>query len=257
MKNKIFDSHAHYDDDGFDIDRESLLLGMKEAGVGTIVNIGSSMESLRTTLDFVDQYDFMYGALGIHPCNTDELNEVNFQFIKEKLQHPKIKAVGEIGLDYYWDEPERKIQKEWFFRQLQLAKEVNMPVVIHSREAAADTLSIMKEKEFENLTGVIHCYSYGKEMAREFLNMDYSFGIGGVITFQNGKKLKEVVEYIPIEKILLETDCPYLSPVPFRGKRNSSMNLPYVINEIAKIKNISSEEVIRVTEENGKRLYRM
>lgn len=253
----IFDSHAHYDDEKFDIDRESLLSNMKEEGIGTIVNIGSSMESLEFTLKLIEQYDFIYGAMGIHPCNTDELNEENFQFIKEKLSHPKIKAVGEIGLDYYWDDPDRKIQKEWFVRQLALAKEINMPVVIHSREAAADTLSIMQQKEFQGLEGVIHCFSYAKEMAREYLNMGYSFGIGGVVTFNNAKKLKEVVEYLPIEKILLETDCPYLSPVPFRGKRNSSAYLKYVVSEISKIKGISEEEVIRITEENGKRLYQI
>ena len=161
-----------------------------------------------------------------------------------------------ICLDYYWDEPGREVQKKWFLRQLELAREVKLPVVIHSRDAAKDTLDIMKSFHAENLGGVIHCFSYTKEMAREYLNMGFYLGIGGVVTFKNAKKLKEVVEYMPMEQMVLETDCPYLSPVPNRGKRNSSLNLPYVVEEVARLKGISADEVIEITNRNAKTMYR-
>ena len=251
----IFDTHAHYDDEDFDVDREELLSGMKAAGVSHIVNIGASLESTRRSLELAKKYDFIYAAVGVHPSDTAELNEETFAWLTKQCELPKVVAVGEIGLDYYWDEPERTIQQKWFERQLQLAKEVKKPVSIHSREAANDTFSIMKNAHAEEIGGVIHCFSYGKEMAREFLNMDFYFGIGGVLTFNNGKKLKEAAAYIPMDKILLETDCPYLAPVPYRGKRNNSTYLTYVVQELAKIKGLSEEEVIRITRENGEKLF--
>ena len=165
--------------------------------------------------------------------------------------------MGEIGLDYYWDEPEREIQKEWFVRQLNMARKVKLPVIIHSRDAAKDTLDIMKGEKSWEIGGVIHCFSYGKEIAKEYLDMGFFLGIGGVLTFQNGKKLKEVAEYAPLEQIVLETDCPYLSPVPNRGRRNSSLNLPYVVKALADIRHISEQEVIDITNQNAKRLYRI
>ena len=166
-------------------------------------------------------------------------------------------AVGEIGLDYYWDEPERDIQKHWFVRQLDLAREVGLPVVIHSRDAAKDTLDIMKEQKAGDMGGVIHCFSYGVELAREYLNMGFYLGIGGVVTFKNAKKLKEVVEYMPMERMVLETDCPYLAPEPFRGKRNSSLYLPYVVKAVSEIKGISQEEVMAKTCDNARKMYRI
>ena len=169
----------------------------------------------------------------------------------------KVKAIGEIGLDYYWDTPEKEVQQYWFRRQLQLAREMNMPVIIHSREAAADTYRIMKEERADRLSGVIHCFSYTKETAKNYLNWNYYFGIGGVITFQNAKKLKEAVEYIPIQNIVLETDSPYLSPVPYRGKRNSPLNLPIIAEEIARLKRMDVDKVIAITRENAKKLYRL
>lgn len=253
----IFETHAHYDDEAFNEDREQLLAGMQQNGIEYIINVGASLESTKNTIELMKKYPFVYGALGVHPSDTAQLNEENFKWLKDQYALEKAVAVGEIGLDYYWDEPDRDIQKKWFRRQLQLAREVKLPVVIHSRDAAKDTLDIMKEEKAEEIGGEIHCFSYGKEMAREFLNMDFYFGIGGVVTFQNGKKLKEVVEYIPMDKILLETDSPYLAPVPFRGKRNSSLNLPYVAEEIARIKGISKEEVIEITSQNAKRLFGM
>ena len=253
----IFDTHAHYDDEDFDTDRYELLESMKEHGVGTIVNIGASMRSCKTTLALAEKYPFVYGALGVHPSDCGTMTEEDIQWIKANAANEKIVAIGEIGLDYYWDNVERDVQKKWFVRQLEIAKETGLPVIIHSRDAAQDTLEIMKAEHKDTTGGVIHCLSYGVEMAREYLNMDYFIGVGGVLTFKNGKKLKEVVEYAPMDKRVLETDCPYLAPVPYRGKRNSSLYLTHVVEEMAAIKGMSVEDVIRVTAENAKRLYRL
>ncbi len=251
----IFDTHAHYDDSDFDIDRDELLKQMNVAGISHIVNVGASLESTKRTLELAKQYDFIYAAVGIHPCDVDALNEENFVWLREQCYAPKVVAVGEIGLDYYWDEPDRAIQKEWFARQIDLAKEVKLPLIIHSRDAAQDTMDIMKSENAKECGGIVHCFSYSKEVAKTFLDMDFSFGIGGVVTFKNSKKLKEAVEYIPMDKIVIETDCPYLSPEPFRGKRNSSLNLPYVVKAIAQLKNLTEEEVMKITYENAKKIY--
>ena len=257
MQELIFDTHAHYDDDAFDEDRDELLNSLKEQGVGKVINVGASITSTKRTIELMNKYSFVYGILGVHPCDTEELTEADMDWLKEQFQNPRAVAVGEIGLDYYWDEPDRSIQQKWFERQLELAKEIKKPVCIHSREAANDTLSMMSNAHAEEMGGVIHCFSYGKEMAREFLNMDFHFGIGGVLTFNNGKKLKEAAAYIPMDKILLETDCPYLAPVPYRGKRNNSSYLSYVVQVLAQIKGLSEEEVIRITRENGEKLFGM
>ncbi len=251
----IFESHAHYDDEAFDEDRERLLLSLKEHNIGYVLNIASSLSSISTTLALTEKFPFIYAAVGVHPSETGELQDADFVWIKEHCQREKVLAVGEIGLDYYWDNVEKDIQKKWFAKQLVLANEVKLPVVIHSREAAKDTLDIMKAEKTIEKRGVIHCFSYSKEIAKEFLNMGYLFGIGGVVTFQNARKLRECVEYLPMEAILLETDSPYLAPVPYRGKRNCSLYLPQVIAEIARIKGVSEERVTEITEENAKRLF--
>lgn len=251
----IFESHAHYDDKAFDEDREALLAGLYQNGIGYVINVGASIETTKNTVALTERYPFIYGAAGVHPSETGELDEEKFAWLREQCARPKIIAVGEIGLDYYWDEPDREIQKKWFNRQLELAKEVKLPVIIHSRDAAKDTLDLMKAAHAEEIGGVIHCFSYSREMAGEYLDMGYYIGIGGVVTFQNAKKLKEAVEYIPMEKILLETDSPYLAPTPHRGKRNSSLNLPLVAEAIAAIKGISYEEVVQITEKNSKELF--
>lgn len=253
----IFDTHAHYDDEAFDADRDVLLEGLMESGIEAVVNIGNDMASTEFTLELTKRYPQVYGAAGVHPGNSGELNEENFCRLRTAAMDPQIVAVGEIGLDYYWEEPEHEIQKYWFGRQLELAREVKRPVVIHSRDAAKDTLDIMREHGSEEIGGVIHCFSYGKEMAREFLNMGFYLGIGGVLTFNNGKKLKEVVEYAPLDRLVLETDCPYLAPVPNRGKRNTSYNLPYVAKAMAEIKGLRQDEIIRATNINAKQLYRL
>ena len=252
----IFDTHAHYDDEAFDPDRGELLDSLAAAGIGAVANIGASLKSCETTLELVRRYPWMYGCLGVHPSETAQLTQEGLDWLRQALKsHPRIVAVGEIGLDYYWEEPDHMTQQKWFRSQLDLARELDLPVVIHSRDGAKDTLDIMKEEKAGELGGVIHCFSYSKEMAREYLNMGFYLGIGGVLTFKNARKLKEVAEYAPLTSLVLETDCPYLSPVPNRGKRNSSLNLPYVVRELAQLKGTDPETVERVTWENALRLY--
>ena len=253
----IFETHAHYDDRRFDDDREELLQKMEEFGIGKIINSGASVDSTKKTVELAEKYPNVYAAVGVHPTDAEELDETFLEWMKEKAAWEKTVAIGEIGLDYYWEkEPEVQAnQRYWFKRQLELAKEVDLPVIVHSRDAAADTMQILKDVKEWNLKGVIHCYSYSKEMALEFIKMGYYIGVGGVITFKNAKKLVETVEAIPLERILLETDCPYMAPEPFRGKRNSSLYLPYVVQKIAEIKGISTEEVERVTEANARELF--
>ena len=253
----IFETHAHYDDRRFDDDREELLQKMEESGIGKIINSGASVDSTKKTVELAEKYPNVYAAVGVHPTDAEELDETFLEWMKEKAAWEKTVAIGEIGLDYYWEkEPEVQAnQRYWFKRQLELAKEVDLPVIVHSRDAAADTMQILKDVKEWNLKGVIHCYSYSKEMALEFIKMGYYIGVGGVITFKNAKKLVETVEAIPLERILLETDCPYMAPEPFRGKRNSSLYLPYVVQKIAEIKGVSTEEVERVTEANARALF--
>ncbi len=252
----IIDTHAHYDDRAFDEDREEVLASMKAHGVERIVNIGSSLDACRRTIALMDQYDFIYGALGVHPTECGELTEDDMEWLREQCALEKCVAVGEIGLDYYWDEPDREIQKKWFVRQLALAKDVKLPVIIHSRDAAQDTVDIMKAEHAEKTGGVIHCYSYSKELSKTFLDMGFFIGVGGVVTFNNGKKLKEVVDYVPLDRIVIETDSPYLAPVPFRGKRNDSRKLTYVTEQIAQIKGISTAKVEEITYRNAFMLYK-
>lgn len=252
---KIFETHAHYDDAAFSEDRDFLLEQMHREGIEYIVNIGCSMENSNSITGLVKQYDFLYGTVGVHPEDAGSLTESDMEELEELSKQDKILAIGEIGLDYHYDEPPKDIQKQWFVRQLDLAKRRQLPVVIHSRDAAKDTLDIMKAEHAGKTNGVIHCFSYGVEMAREYLNMGYYIGIGGVITFKNGRKLKEVAEYAPLDRIVLETDAPYLAPVPFRGKRNCSLYLKYVVEELARLKGLSAEAVCTVTYENAKRLY--
>lgn len=253
----IFDTHAHYDDDRFAPDRGELLSGMNGNGIGRIINVGASFEGCKNSLTLAQEHDFIYAALGVHPSDIADLTEESCEWIRQHLSEPKVVAVGEIGLDYYWDkEPEVQArQREWFRYQLQLAKESVLPVSIHSREAAADTMEIMKEAAADGIPGVIHCYSYSKEQALEYVDMGYYIGVGGVVTFKNARKLKETVEAIPLERILLETDCPYMAPEPNRGKRNSSLYLTYVADAIAGLKGVTPEEVKTVTYENALRLF--
>jgi len=251
----IFESHAHYDDDAFAVDREEILEQCGKQGIEYIVNVSASLDSVKGILALTEQYDFIYGSVGIHPDEVGALKEESFAWLKDQCKHPKVVAIGEIGLDYYWDKEQHETQKYWFHRQMDLAKELKLPIIVHSREAAADTLEAVKQAHTPELRGVIHCFSYGPEMAKEYLNMGYYIGVGGVVTFKNAKKLKEVVEMLPLNRILLETDCPYLAPEPNRGKRNSSLNLTYVAEAIGRLKGVETEEVMRITTQNAKQLY--
>lgn len=253
----IFDTHAHYDDEKFDGDRDEVLKELFATQIEGIVNVGCSIDSCKRTLELVDTYDNMYGALGFHPDGITDVTMEAFDWMTGQLEKNKIVAVGEIGLDYYWDKEHHSLQKEWFDRQMQIAKERSLPIIIHSRDAAKDTLDVMKASKASEIGGVIHCFSYGMELAREYLNMGFFLGIGGVLTFKNSKKLKEVVEFMPLDRLVLETDCPYLAPEPNRGKRNQSSNLVYVAEEIARLKQVEYEEVVAITTRNAKELYRI
>lgn len=259
----IFETHAHYDDDAFDVDREELLNKLLFNGIDKVVNVGASFEGCKKSLELSQKYDFVYAALGIHPDEISDLNTDTLQWIKKNSVNKKVVAIGEIGLDYYnpdnsyEDKPSKTMQIEGFEKQLSLAKELKLPVVIHSREAAKDTQDILKNANMTEFGGIIHCYSYSKESARFYLDNGFYIGVGGVLTFKNAKKLKEVVEYVPMSSLVLETDSPYLAPVPNRGKRNSSLNLGYVADEIANIKGISREEVECITYENALKVYRL
>ena len=253
----IFETHAHYDDDSFNDDRDELLQRLPLEGVGVVINSGASVESTRDTIHLAKEYEHVYAAVGVHPSEISEMDESFLDWMREQSEWEKTVAIGEIGLDYYWDkEPEvQEKQRYWFGRQIELARETNLPIIVHSRDAAADTMQVLKEHHGEEIPGVIHCFSYSKEMALEFIKMGYYIGVGGVVTFKNAKKLIETVEAIPLERILLETDCPYMAPEPYRGKRNHSGYLIYVRDKIAEIKGISPEEVEKVTEANARNLF--
>ena len=253
----IFETHAHYDDEAFDEDREKLLETMHAQGIEKIINVGASLQGVRDTVALTEKYPFVYGAVGIHPDEVGNLTEEDMKELRGYCDREKIAAIGEIGLDYYWDKENHEIQKKWFVRQMDLAKETGLPIIVHSRDAAKDTLDIMKAERADHLRGVIHCYSYSKEHAREYMNMGYYLGVGGVVTFKNGKRLKEVVEYAPLDYLLLETDAPYLAPEPYRGKRNCSLYLTYVAQTIAQIKGVSYETVVETTRKNAEKLFKI
>lgn len=250
FKYTIFDTHSHYDDEAFDGDRDEVLKQINEAGVIGILNCACSKKSLITTNELTLKHDFIYGALGIHPSDANDYDEsVREEIINLYKSNKKILAIGEIGLDYYWDEnPDKEVQKKVFREQMQLADELGLPVIIHDRDAHADTLEIMKE--FPNVIGSVHCFSGSVEFAKECVKLGYYIGITGVVTFKNARKICEVIKEIPLNKLLVETDCPYMAPVPNRGKRNKSDYIGYIIEKIAEIKEISSKEVNLTVNDN-------
>ena len=249
----IFDTHVHYDDEAFDEDRDELIAALPAGGVEKAVDVGASLDSCKKALELAHAYDHVYCALGIHPEEVYDLDDDGYEWLSRNITDSKCVAVGEIGLDYHWKDTAPGEQKDAFIRQLKLAKGAGMPVVIHSRDAAKDTADILKE--YHDGNGVIHCFSYSKEMALEFISMGYYIGIGGVLTYKNARKLVEAVEAVPMEHIVLETDGPYLSPEPLRGKRNDSHNIKYVIERMAEIKGICEEEVREHAWINAHRLY--
>ena len=253
----IFDTHAHYDDDAFCEDRDNLLGEIFSSGICCITDVGASMESSKKAVELTKKWPQIYAAVGVHPDSTKDMTENDIETLRALTKEKKVVAIGEIGLDYYWDNSPRDIQKKWFLRQLELAREVDLPVIIHSREAAKDTMDVMKEAVKAGNAGVIHCYSYSVPMAKEYVDMGFFIGIGGVLTFKNARVIKEVAAEIPLSSIVLETDSPYLAPVPHRGKRNNSLYLKEVVKQLAEIKQVSEETVEKITLANAKKLYRL
>lgn len=253
----IFETHAHYDDERFDEDRGELLAQLPSLGIGKIINVASTISSIEKCVELSRTYDHVYAAVGVHPSELEGMDDAVIEEMRRLSAWEKTVAIGEIGLDYYWekDEKAQKTQRNWFRRQLELAREVNLPVIIHSRDAAEDTLKVMKDMHAEQIPGVIHCYSYSPELAREYVKMGYFIGVGGVVTFKNAKKLVQTVTETPMERILLETDSPYLAPEPHRGQRNDSRELVYVVEKIAQIKGITPQEVEDITWKNACELF--
>lgn len=258
----IFDTHAHYEDERFDADRDEVLENLAGKGVSFVTDAAADMETAAKAIKLAHKYPFIYAAVGVHPQNVDKLDENDINTLAAMCDDEKVLAVGEIGLDYFdgdgaFQNPSRQLQQMWFSKQIKLAQEKNLPIVVHSRDAAEDTLNIIKEAHGEITGGDIHCFSYSAEMAKEFIRLGFYIGIGGIVTFKNSRKIKEVVSSIPIESIVLETDCPYLSPEPVRGQRNNSANIRFVAEKIAEIKQMTTDEVISLTERNAKKLYRL
>ena len=253
--NSIFDSHAHYDDEDFDIDRDAVLQGLKEQGVDFVLNAACDVKSCRTTLALTETYDFVYGSAGVHPHSAAEVLEDDsyLDLIRECAAHKKIVAIGEIGLDYHYDFSPRDAQRAVFIRQMELARDLNMPVIIHSREATADTLEILKM--FPEVTGVVHCFSGSDQTALEVLKLGYYVGFTGSVTFKNNKKGPAAAAVVPLNKLLIETDCPYMAPVPLRGKRCDSSMLPHVAQKLAEIKGVTPQQIIDAARENTFKLF--
>ena len=248
-----FDSHAHYEDPRFDADRTELLSALPGQGVIGVINSGSCIATSQASVDLAESYPYIYATAGVHPHNVSDMKDCDLNILQSLCTHEKVIAIGEIGLDFYYDNSPRDIQRIWFKKQLSLAKLLDMPVVIHSRDAAAETMAIIKESAV--CKGVLHCYAGYLPMALEYIEMGFYISIGGVITYKNAAKTKEVAAGIPLGRLMIETDAPYLSPVPFRGKRNDSSKLIYIAEAIAEIRNISPEEVAKVTAENAKSLF--
>ena len=251
----LFDTHAHLNDPAFDPDREEVMAGLAAKGVGLVMNAGCSLESSRDIVQMAERYPWLYASVGSHPDSANEVDEDVIEAYRQLCRHEKVKAIGEIGLDYYYEDIPREIQKKAFRMQMALAKELNMPVIIHEREAHDDGMRIVKE--FPGVTGVFHCYSGSAEMARQLVNMGWYIGFTGVLTFKNARKAVETAASIPLERIVIETDCPFMAPEPYRGKRNDPGYLYRMAEKLAEIRGITPEEAARATTENAKQLYRI
>ncbi len=254
MYNNIFDSHAHYTDKAFDTDRKNMLDSLKESGICGVINCGADLKSSALSRDLADKYDYVYFACGVHPEETENLPEDYIEQLRAIASHPKCVAIGEIGLDYYWRQDTKDLQKDAFEKQIMLAKELGLPVIVHDREAHGDTLKILKEHKS---SGVLHCFSGSTETAKEILSLGMYIGLGGALTFKNARKAVEVAEMLPLDRLLLETDCPYMAPVPMRGKRNDSSLIPYIAEKMAEIKGISAQTVLDTVTQNTCRLFRV
>lgn len=256
----MIDTHAHYDDEQFDIDREKILIDANKSGVENIITIGCDIESSKAAIELANKYDFVYAAVGVHPdeiAHLGSIEETLEEIRKMALESKKVVAIGEIGLDYFHDNSPRDIQKLWFSKQIELAKELKLPIVCHIRDAAEDSIKVFKENMPFEYSGVCHCFSGSLEVAEIYLKMGFYLGFDGPITFKNSKKSSKIISKIPLDRILIETDSPYLAPEPNRGKRNDSRNLKYIVQKIADIKEISYEEVEKVTTKNSKKLFKI
>ncbi len=251
----LFDSHAHYNDKKFDGDRDAVLSSMRENNIGLIMNSCSDLDEIPDIFAICEKYPFVYASVGIHPHEVENLTEEDMDKLKEYAKNPKVKAIGEIGLDYFYDFSPRDTQKKWFARQVDIAVELNMPVIIHDRDAHKDTMDILRGHNVKEAGGVFHCYAGSAEMAREILDWGMYIAFGGSLTFKNSVRPAEVAEYVPLDRIVIETDCPYLTPEPHRGKRNSSLYIHYVAEKLARIKGVSVGEIERATFENAKRCF--
>lgn len=254
MYQNIFDTHSHYDDEKFNPDREMLLSTLQSQGVSDVVSCGCDIETTRFNFNLAQAYDFMYFAAGFHPECLEGASLKDLELIKKFAQNKKCVAIGEIGLDYHWMSSTKEVQKEFFTAQIELAADLDLPVIVHDREAHGDTLDILKATKPK---GVVHCFSGSKEMAREIIKLGMYIGMNGVVTFNNARKSLEVVKEIPLDRLVLETDCPYLAPVPHRGKRNDSSLIPFVAEKIAALLGMDAQELLNITNENAKKLYNL
>ncbi|CAJ1004620.1 MULTISPECIES: TatD family hydrolase [Bacillales] len=253
----LFDTHAHLNAREFDEDREEVIARARENGVSTIVNIGFNAETIPTCLELAERYDFIYAAVGWHPQDAKDMKDEHLEWLEELSRHPKVVGLGEMGLDYYWDTSPRDVQAEVFRKQIRLAKKLGLPIIIHNRDAHQDVITILREEKAAEVGGIMHCFSGSWETAKMALDMNFYISFGGPLTFKNAKQPKEVAAKVPLDRLLIETDCPYLTPHPYRGKRNESGYVRYVCEAMADIHGLSCEEMARITAENARRLFRL
>jgi TatD DNase family protein len=253
----LFETHAHLNAKEFDEDRDEVIARARENGVETIVNIGFNAETIPSCLELAERYDFIYAVVGWHPQDAKDMTDEHLEWIEELSRHPKVVGLGEMGLDYYWDTSPRDVQAEVFRKQIRLARKLEMPIVIHNRDAHQDVITILKEEKAAEVGGIMHCFSGSWETAKLALDMNFYISFGGPLTFKNAKQPKEVAAKVPLDRLLIETDCPYLTPHPFRGKRNESGYVRYVCEEMANIRGLSYEEMAKITADNARRLFRL
>jgi len=251
----LFDTHVHLNAHQYSEDFEEVIERAQEAGVSSMVVVGFDEETIQKAMALTERYDFIYAAVGWHPVDAIDMTDEHLQWLEELAAHPKVVALGEMGLDYHWDKSPKDVQKEVFRKQIRLAKKVKLPIIIHNREASADIVAILQEEDAQEVGGIMHCFSGSVEIAEQCLAMNFYLSFGGPVTFKNAKKPKEVVKHVPLDRLLIETDCPYLTPHPFRGKRNEPAYVKYVAEEIAKLKEIDYEQLAKITTENAKKLF--
>ncbi|PKR82947.1 TatD family hydrolase [Heyndrickxia camelliae] len=251
----LFDTHVHLNDEQYDQDLKEVIQNALNAGVEKMVVVGFDRSTITKAMDLIEEYDFLYASIGWHPVDAIDMTENDLHWIEELSSHPKVVALGEMGLDYHWDKSPKDIQKDVFRKQIRLAKKVNLPIIIHNREATQDIVEILKEEKADQVGGIMHCFSGSVDTARECINMNFFISLGGPVTFKNAKKPKEVAKEIPLSHLLIETDCPYLAPHPYRGKRNEPAYVKLVAEQIAEIKEIAYEEVVAQTSQNAKKLF--